>query len=87
MLAKERKAEIINKFAKSVNDTGSSEVQIALLTERIEQISNHLKSFPKDTHCKIGLVRLVGRRRRLTKYLKENDRLGFEKVSELLKRK
>ena len=86
MLAKERRLEIISKFAKSVKDTGSAEVQIGLITERIATISSHLKSFPKDTHCKMGLVKLVGRRRRLSKYLEKNDRANFDKVNELLKK-
>lgn len=80
MISQEQKKELIKKFAKSANDTGSAEIQMAVTTARINQISNHLKSFPKDEHSRLGLVKLVGKRKRLTKYLKKNDPTSYEKV-------
>ncbi|HBS48367.1 TPA: 30S ribosomal protein S15 [Candidatus Dependentiae bacterium] len=85
MLSKERKSEIISKFAKSGKDTGSVEIQIAVITERINEISAHLNKFPKDVHSRMGLVKLVGKRRRLNIYLEKNDKMSFDKVKELLK--
>lgn len=74
MVAQARKAELIKKFARSSNDTGSTEVQIAILADRINQISAHLKSFPKDNHSRRGLQMLVGQRRSFEKYLERTDR-------------
>lgn len=68
----ERKTEIIHQFAQHEGDTGSPEVQIALLTERIQYLTEHFKSHAKDHHSRRGLLKLVGRRRRLLKYLKTN---------------
>ncbi|MBZ7986522.1 30S ribosomal protein S15 [Campylobacter canadensis] len=65
-----RKAEIISKMQRKVGDTGSSEVQIALLTERIAVLTEHLKVFKKDFSSRLGLLKLVGKRKRLLKYLK-----------------
>ncbi|MBT0878562.1 MULTISPECIES: 30S ribosomal protein S15 [unclassified Campylobacter] len=65
-----RKAEIISKYARFGGDTGSSEVQIALLTERIAILTEHLKVFKKDFSSRLGLLKLVGQRKRLLKYLK-----------------
>ena len=84
MLKKERKKEIIKDFSKSENDTGSSEVQIALITERINQISNHLKSFPKDKHSRNGLIKLVGKRRRFMNYLRKKNSERYEFVTKKL---
>ncbi len=67
------KGETIKKFAKSENDTGSTEVQIALLTDRIEHLTTHLKDHKKDHHSRRGLLMLVGRRRRFLDYLKDID--------------
>ncbi|HWP31263.1 MAG TPA: 30S ribosomal protein S15 [Fimbriimonadales bacterium] len=72
-LLKEKKAEILRKYAKSEKDTGSAEVQIALLTARIEQITEHLKVHKKDRHSRLGLLKLVGQRRRLEQYLMSKD--------------
>lgn len=69
MLNQETKKSIIDQNAIHDKDTGSVEVQIALLSERISQISNHLKKFPKDKHSHYGLVKLLGRRRAFNKYL------------------
>ncbi len=85
MLASELKKEIIKKFAKSANDTGSSEVQIGVLDARIKQVSEHLKKFPKDHHSRRGLLKMVGKRRAFLNYLKKNDLECFERVVKLLK--
>ena len=69
----DEKKEIVEKFARSEGDTGSPEVQIALLTERINHLTEHLRAHKKDHHTRRGLLMLVGRRRRLLDYLKEND--------------
>lgn len=67
------KSEIIAKFATHEGDTGSPEVQIALLTDRINHLNGHLKDHPKDHHSRRGLLQMVGRRRGLLSYLKEKD--------------
>lgn len=67
------KAETIAKFGKNESDTGSPEVQIALLTDRINHLTEHLKTHKKDHHSRRGLLMLVGRRRRFLDYLKENE--------------
>lgn len=67
------KQEIINNYKKHENDTGSSEVQIALLTERINHLTEHFKVHKKDHHSRRGLLKLVGQRRRLLSYLKNKD--------------
>ncbi|MFA5305875.1 MAG: 30S ribosomal protein S15 [Candidatus Babeliales bacterium] len=85
MIAKEIKEQIIKGFAKSPRDVGSVEVQIALLSERIRQISEHLKKSPKDFHSQRGLLQLVGKRRRFAAYLEKNDKESFEKVQKALK--
>ena len=72
-MTKERKAEIIEQFKTCENDTGSPEVQIALLTERINHLNEHLKVNKKDHHSNRGLLKMVGRRRGLLKYLRETD--------------
>ena len=65
VMVKEKKASLIKQFQLSKKDTGSSEVQIALLTERINQLTGHLKGQPKDRHSKVGLIRMVENRKRL----------------------
>lgn len=69
----ERKTEIISEHKRKVDDTGSPEVQIALLTERISQLTEHLKVHKKDYHSRRGLLRMVGKRRRLLRYLEHAD--------------
>lgn len=69
----ERKQELIEKFRTHDSDTGSPEVQIALLTERITYLTNHFKTHPKDHHSRRGLLKLVGQRRRLLRYLKQKN--------------
>jgi small subunit ribosomal protein S15 len=72
-LSVDRTAALVGKFARGENDTGSPEVQIALLTERINHLTEHFRSHKKDHHSRRGLLRLVGRRRRLLDYLKSRD--------------
>jgi small subunit ribosomal protein S15 len=81
-LTKEEKKEIIEKFAAHENDTGSPEVQIAILTERIKRLSEHLKDHRKDNHSRKGLLKMVGKRRRLLEYLKNKDE---ERYNDLVK--
>lgn len=69
----EQKAEIIQRFARAEGDTGSPEVQVALLTSRINDISGHLKIHAHDFHSRRGLLKLVGQRRRLLRFLQNND--------------
>ena len=73
MTSKERKAEIVKEFGKNEQDTGSPAVQIALLTERIRELTEHLKVNPKDHHSRRGLLKMVGHRRRLLSYLSKKD--------------
>ena len=72
-LTQEKKAELIGKFGQSAQDTGKPEVQIALLTERINQLTDHLRAHKKDHHSRRGLLMLVGRRRRYLRYLERSD--------------
>ncbi len=76
------KTEIINQYKKHDNDTGSSEVQIALLSERISHLTEHFKVHAKDFHSRRGLLKLVGKRRRLLDYLKRTD---LEKYRDIIK--
>ena len=73
MITKERKQELINKFGRTANDTGSPEVQIAVLTARIQELNEHLKKNQKDHHSRRGLLKMVGQRRGLLNYLKDTD--------------
>jgi small subunit ribosomal protein S15 len=72
-LTVERKREIVERFGKDDRDTGSTEVQVALLTERINDLTEHLREHKKDHHSRRGLLMLVGRRRRLLNYLRDSD--------------
>ncbi|PTX58629.1 SSU ribosomal protein S15P [Melghirimyces profundicolus] len=72
-LSLERKREIINEFKTHENDTGSPEVQIAILTHRINELNEHLREHKKDHHSRRGLLKMVGQRRNLLNYLKKND--------------
>ncbi len=83
-LAPSRKREIIEKFRQHDKDTGSPEVQIALLTERISYLTEHFKVHKKDHHSRRGLLKLVGRRRRLLDYLKAKDFDRYRKLIEEL---
>ena len=84
MLATEKKQEIINTFKKHDSDTGSPEVQIAILTERITYLTEHFKIHKKDHHSRRGLLKLVGQRRRLLDYLKGKELDRYKKVIEKL---
>lgn len=75
-----KKQEIISKYGRNENDTGSSEVQIALLTARIVELTEHLKIFKKDHASRLGLLKLVGQRKRLMKYYKKNEREAYIKL-------
>jgi small subunit ribosomal protein S15 len=79
-LAREAKQEIMAGYATSEGDTGSPEVQIALLTERIKGLTEHLRQFPKDNHSRRGLLKLVGQRRRLLAYLIKKDNSRYRAV-------
>lgn len=79
-MTKTKKTEVISKFGKTPKDTGSATVQIALLTERIKQLSEHMQSHKKDYATQLGLLRLVSSRRRLLGYLKKNDTPEYAKV-------
>jgi len=84
VLVKDKKQKIIEDFKTHSRDTGSSEVQIALLTERINILGDHFKQHKKDFHSRRGLLALVGRRRRLLNYLKKKDAQKYEEVLEKL---
>jgi len=80
-VTKERKAELIKTYAQGENDTGSTEVQVALLTERINELTEHLKVHKKDEHSRRGLLNMVGKRKSLLRYLEGRD---IEKYRELI---
>lgn len=82
-LPQQEKKEIIGANARGASDTGSSEVQVALLSRRISELTEHLKTHPKDHHSRRGLLRMVGRRRRLLDYLRRKD---VERYRELIAR-
>jgi len=79
-----KKQEIIAKYSRGENDTGSPEVQIALLTERIKYLTEHLKQNKKDHSSRLGLLKLVGQRRRLLRYLRKKDFERFSAIKEAL---
>ena len=73
MISKEKKAEIIAQYGRKAGDTGSPEVQIAVLSARIAELTEHLKDHPKDNHSRRGMFKMVGQRRGLLDYLKKKD--------------
>ncbi len=79
-LTKDEKAKIIRQFAKSENDVGSAEVQIAILTHEINNLTEHLKEHKHDFHSKRGMLMKVGKRRKLLEYLKNNDVVSYRAV-------
>jgi small subunit ribosomal protein S15 len=81
---KTKKLEIIDKFSRGDNDHGSASVQAALLTARIEELTDHFRSHPKDHHSRRGLLKMVGRRRRLLNYLRRTDLDRYRRVIEEL---
>lgn len=84
MISKDKKQEIIKNFGRTPEDTGSPEVQIALLTERITELTEHLKSNKKDHHSRRGLLKMVGQRRGLLEYLKKTNIEGYRALIERL---
>ena len=76
-LTKEEKLQHVQKFGKHDTDTGSAQVQIALLTARVNELTEHLRAHPKDHYSRRGLLKLVGRRRRLLQYLQKRDLEGY----------
>lgn len=84
MITKEKKAEIIKEYGRKEGDTGSPEVQVAILTERISELTEHLKANPKDHHSRRGLLMMVGHRRGLLEYLKKTDLEGYRALIEKL---
>ena len=83
-MTKERKQEIINNFKRDEKDTGSSEVQIALLTERINELTEHLKVHKKYNHSRRGLLQMVGKRRNLLNYWAKKDLDKYREITEKL---
>ncbi len=87
MLTPKEKEALIKKFQVHKDDTGSPEVQVAILTLEIEKVSEHLNQHKKDNHSRRGLLKMVGNRRRLLRYLKAEDEKRWEKLTEKLKLK
>lgn len=83
MISKDKKTELIKAYGRSEGDTGSPEVQVAILTERINELTAHLKENPKDHHSRKGLLMMVGKRRNLLQYLMKKD---LERYRDLIKR-
>ncbi len=79
-LSRESKAELIENFRTHGSDTGSPEVQVALLTRRIEHLTEHFKVHKKDHHSRLGLMKMVGKRRRLLDYLKRKDLERYQRI-------
>jgi small subunit ribosomal protein S15 len=79
-ISHERKAELVRQFGENENDTGNTRVQVALLTERINDLTEHLRGHKKDHHSRRGLLMLVGRRRRLLNYLAKKDLEGYRSL-------
>ncbi|EMY79757.1 ribosomal protein S15 [Leptospira weilii serovar Ranarum str. ICFT] len=84
MIATERKKTIIGNFARKAGDTGSTEVQVALIDARIKELNEHFKSHKKDFHSKTGLLRLVSKRKKLLDYLKRTELDRYKKLIETL---
>ncbi len=83
-LTKEVKAEAIKAFGTSEKDTGRTEVQVALLTKRVEELTEHFKAHPKDNNSRRGLLKIVGQRRRLLSYLRKSDLTKYREIIERL---
>ena len=81
---RENKTKIIDEYARSEKDTGSAEVQIAILSERISNLTEHFQSHKKDNHSRTGLMRLINQRRSLLAYLKKSNKESYEKLIEKL---
>lgn len=85
MLSKRKKQTLIKDFQTHEKDTGSTEVQIGLLTKQIEALVNHLKKHPKDNHSRRGLIMMVSKRRKFLNYLKEKDEEKYKKILKKIK--
>ena len=83
MISKEKKTAIMNEYARTPGDTGSPEVQVAVLTARISELTEHLKANPKDNHSRRGMLKMIGQRRGLLKYLQGKD---IERYRSLIER-
>lgn len=86
MITKQKKSKIVADFGRTETDTGSPEVQIAILTEQITQLSGHLQTHKKDNHSRRGLVTMVSTRRKLLNYLKKNNVATYEKMMAVIKK-
>ena len=84
MISQEKKQAIIKDFAKKDGDTGSCEVQVAILTERIKELTEHLKVNKKDYHSRRGLIQMVSKRKKLLKYLESKDLEGYRSLKQRL---
>jgi len=84
MITKEEKQELVERFGNGPNDTGTSEVQIAIFSKRISRLTDHLKDHPNDHDTRHGLLKLVGKRRRLLNYLQENEIERYRSIIEEL---
>lgn len=85
MISTEEKAKVIKSLARDKKDTGSTEVQIGILTARINELTDHLKTHKKDMHSRRGLLQMVGKRKRLLSYLKSEDLKKYQEISKKLK--
>ncbi len=83
-ITRQAKEEVIKKFRKHDDDVGSAEIQVAVLTERIRNLTEHFKAHKKDYHSQRGLLQMVGRRKRLLEYLRKNDFSSYKSVIESL---
>ena len=83
-MAMRSKQEIITQYGKNAQDTGSADVQVALLTERINHLTEHLRTDPKDVHSRVGLLKMVGKRRRLLNYIKNRNVDDYRSLIEKL---
>lgn len=84
MISSEEKLKVINDLQRNKNDTGSTEVQVGILTARISDLTNHLKTHKKDNHSRRGLLQMVGQRKRLLKYLKDNNFTSYQELTKKL---
>ena len=84
-VTKDRKTQLITEYRRKDGDTGSPEVQVAILTREIEKVSEHLNEHKKDNHSRRGLLKMVGNRRRLLRYLKSEDEKRWDKLTDKLK--
>lgn len=84
-MKREKKKKVISEHGRHPKDTGSHEVQVAILTERINELTKHLETHPKDHHSRRGLLMMVGKRRKLLNYLRNTDKKDYEELIEKLK--